>query len=296
MQNKEKLKKLLDIFEELLKIKGNEWMVDDLLNRISKTVYTEKNLTVINEIYEYCVEEIISKQAMEFYQDFPLVEVREILIEDYKRMERFKRQDNFDDFCLALYQQIECITNSVIKDKILMEIAPKLMTYPAYVNDDDFRARNLESEYCVAKLLFLVKPEEKYLGQITNLYAIDKIRLVMYFICYKASLKNTDYKYFKEFGDLIFNLYQYRNRNHRGEVFTETQTEIFKKIEPIKAFYYLKFSTFLVFYIDGIKSGFPLNEDFVKYCKSLNERKYSNSPKVIGKIDVSAYSKRDRFR
>jgi len=50
MQYKEKLRKLLNIFEELLKIKGNEWMIEDLLSRISRSVYIEKNSTIINEI------------------------------------------------------------------------------------------------------------------------------------------------------------------------------------------------------------------------------------------------------
>lgn len=296
MQDKEKLKKLMNIFEELLKTKGNEWMIEDLLSRISKTVYIEKNSNIINEIYEHCIEEIITKQAKEFYADFPFPEIKESLVCDYIRMDRFKRQDNFDDFCLALYQQIECITNTVIKDKILFEIAPKLMTYPAYVNEDDVSKRNLESEYCVAKLLFLQKPEEKYLEQITSLYAIDKIRLIMYFICYKATLRNTDYKHFKEFGDLIYHLYQYRNRNHRGEVIKDNQKEIFTKIDPLKSFYYFKFSTFLIFYIEGIKSGLPIPNNVINYCRELKERKYPNSVKIVGNIDVSAYSKENRFK
>ena len=60
----------------------------------------------INEIYEYCIEKIIKQQANEFYEDFPLQSIKDILIGDYIRMESFRRKDNFGDFCLSLYQQI----------------------------------------------------------------------------------------------------------------------------------------------------------------------------------------------
>lgn len=296
MQDKEKLSKLLDIITELIKQKGNEWMVEDLLLRLNQTIKVGANPEILNDIYEYCVEEIIKKQATEFYHDFPFPEIKNTLIADYVRMERFKRQDNFEDFCLALYQQIECITNTIIKDKALMEIAPKLMTYPAYVIEDDFSKRNLDSDYCVAKLIFLKNPDEKYLENIINLYAIDKIRVIMYFICYKTILRNTDYKYFVEYGDLIYSLYQYRNKNHRGDIYNEAQNEIFAKIEPLKSYYYLKFSTFLIFYIEGIKKGYPIDKDLISYCMKLEDRKYTNSLKVIGRIDVSSYSNKNYFK
>ena len=65
----------------------------------------------INEIYELCIEQIMRKQGEEFYADFPIESLRPQLIEDYNRMEHFRRKDDFYDFCLAMYQQIENITN-----------------------------------------------------------------------------------------------------------------------------------------------------------------------------------------
>ena len=41
----------------------------------------------INQIYEYCIEEIIRKQANEFYKDFPLQSIKDTLIGDFVRME-----------------------------------------------------------------------------------------------------------------------------------------------------------------------------------------------------------------
>ena len=40
--------------------------------------------------------------------------MKEKLIQDFIRMERFRRDDNFEDFCLAAYQQIELIISTLI--------------------------------------------------------------------------------------------------------------------------------------------------------------------------------------
>ena len=65
----------------------------------------------LNQIYEYCIEKIIQNQAEEFYKDFPIPTLIPTLVKDYVRMESFRRKDSFGDFCLALYQQIECVTH-----------------------------------------------------------------------------------------------------------------------------------------------------------------------------------------
>lgn len=73
----------------------------------------------LNQIYEYCIEKIIRKQAEDFYKDFPITSIVSTLIDDYVRMESFRRKDNFGDFCLALYQQIENITNKICESSVL---------------------------------------------------------------------------------------------------------------------------------------------------------------------------------
>lgn len=46
----------------------------------------------IEQIYEYCIEKIIRKQAKEFYADFPIKSIIPILEEDFIRMESFRRK------------------------------------------------------------------------------------------------------------------------------------------------------------------------------------------------------------
>ena len=87
----------------------------------------------IDQIYEYCIEKIVRKQAKEFYSDFPISSIRDILVEDFCRMEAFRRKDNFGDFCLSLYQQIECMTNSLCTNSDFNTIAKSMWELPAYI-------------------------------------------------------------------------------------------------------------------------------------------------------------------
>lgn len=79
----------------------------------------------LDEIYELCIEKITRKQGDEFYADFPITSLRSTLAYDYNRMERFRRKDDFGDFCLAMYQQIENITNYICSDPVVDKALPK---------------------------------------------------------------------------------------------------------------------------------------------------------------------------
>lgn len=39
-----------------------------------------------------------------------------------------------------------------------------------------------------------------------------------------------------------------------------------------------------------------MDNKFVTYCRKLEERKFPINLKIVGKIDVSAYSKENRFK
>lgn len=57
----------------------------------------------IDDIYEYCIEKVVKRQAREFYANFPLSIITETLIEDFCRMESFHRKDNFLMVFVCLY-------------------------------------------------------------------------------------------------------------------------------------------------------------------------------------------------
>ena len=59
MKDNDKLKKLVQIIGDLLKVEGNEWLIDEILKIIGETSPVEEiaNHSVIQNIHEYCVNE-----------------------------------------------------------------------------------------------------------------------------------------------------------------------------------------------------------------------------------------------
>ena len=246
----------------------------------------------INQIYEYCIEEIIRKQANEFYKDFPLQSIKDTLIGDFVRMESFRRKDNFGDFCLALYQQIECMTNRLCEKKELSDITEKMWGYPAYLKVEkgkELSIYNRSGDYTIASLLFRDKTNafEKSRKSLQTQYAIDKIRIIVYFLGYKAMMKGSDYDSFIEITSLLNDIYQCRNMNHRGNSQNQWEKETFARIIPLKSLYYFKFLGVLAQYVEYIKEGWGYIPELKKYSDSIEKRKISAPQlKIVDKIDL----------
>lgn len=245
----------------------------------------------INQIYEYCIEEIIRKQANEFYTDFPLQSIKDTLIGDFIRMESFRRKDNFGDFCLSLYQQIECITNKLCEKKDLSVITEKMWGQPAYLKIEKDKEPSIYSrsgDYTIASLLFgKTNAFEKSRKSLQAQYAIDKIRTIVYFLGYKAKMKNSDFDSFLEITSLLNDIYQCRNMNHRGNTQNQWEKDTYDKIIPLKSLYYFKFLGVLAQYVEYIKEGWGYIPELKKYSDSIEKQKISApQPKVLGKIEL----------
>lgn len=245
----------------------------------------------INQIYEYCIEEIIRKQANEFYTDFPLQSIKDTLIGDFIRMESFRRKDNFGDFCLSLYQQIECITNKLCEKKDLSDITEKMWGQPAYLKIEKDKEPSIYSrsgDYTIASLLFgKTNAFEKSRKSLQAQYAIDKIRTIVYFWGYKAKMKNSDFDSFLEITSLLNDIYQCRNMNHRGNTQNQWEKDTYDKIIPLKSLYYFKFLGVLAQYVEYIKEGWGYIPELKKYSDSIEKQKISApQPKVLGKMEL----------
>lgn len=253
----------------------------------------------ISQIYEYCIEKIIRKQAEEFYADFPVKSIVPILVEDFVRMESFRRKDNFGDFCLSLYQQIECMTNKICEDSDLNDITSKMWGCPAYVKVEKNKpieiSSRLSGDYCIANLVFPGQNKktgnlfsfEKSQSSLQTQVAKDKIKIIVYFLGYKTMMKNSDYDSYKDFTSLLADIYQCRNMNHRGNTLNDWETAIFERIYPLKSFYYFKFMGGLAQYVDYIKSGIDFIPEIKKYSDSIEKQKVAVPRlKVVGKIDI----------
>lgn len=255
----------------------------------------------LDQIYEYCIEKIIRKQATEFYKGFPIESITPELIEDYVKMEFFRRKDDFGNFCLALYQQIENITNRLCETRAISDIAEMMWAYPAYVKDGKINDRP-ESDYSIAKLVFTnainKKTKQPYYVEKSRValqaqYAIDKIKSIVYFIGYKAALTSSDYKSYVEFTSLMQDIYQCRNMNHRGNTLKEWEQAVLDRIMPIKSLCYFKFMGGLSQYVEFVKSGHESLTDIEAYAKSLPSKIIKpDGPKILGKIALPEEKKK----
>ena len=253
----------------------------------------------IEQIYEYCIEKIIRKQAKEFYADFPIKSIVPILEEDFIRMESFRRKDNFGDFCLSLYQQIECMTNKLCEDSTLSDITSNMWGCPAYVKAEKDKpvdiADRLSSDYSIANLIFPGQNKntgvpyciEKSKSALQTQVAKDKMKIVVYFLGYKAIMKSSDYDSYREFTSLLSDIYQCRNMNHRGNTQNEWELAVFDRVYPLKSLYYFKFMGGLAQYVDYIKNGIGSIPEIKKYSDSIGKQKVPTpKPKILGKIEI----------
>lgn len=223
----------------------------------------------IDHIYEYCIEEVIRKQANEFYKDFPIEIIKNDLVSDFVRMEFARRKDNFKDFCLALYQQIEHMTNHLC-DNNMFDILCKLCSKSAYVDKSNpILLNRTQSTYTIEAIILGKGKFIKDIG-INDLSAIQKIKIVLYFIGYKAQMVNSDFDNYNDIKNSLYSLYQCRNLNHRGGVQNESQQTILNNIIPYKSLYYFKFMGILAQYTEFIKNGITFLPEIKSYANSLN--------------------------
>lgn len=233
--------------------------------------------------------------------------IKDILIGDFIRMESFRRKDNFGDFCLSLYQQIECMTNRLCEKKELSDITEKMWGHPAYLKIEKGKELSIYSrngDYTIASLLFPGNNKqsgntnafEKSRISLQTQYAIDKIRTIVYFLGYKAMMKSSDYDSFIEITSLLNDIYQCRNMNHRGNSQNQWEKETFARIVPLKSLYYFKFLGVLAQYVEYIKEGCEYIPELKKYSDSIEKRKISAPQlKVIDKIELKDDGKK-RFK
>ena len=254
------------------------YLMDELTPSLSET---EK----IDQIYEYCIERIARQQAKQFYSSFPIKEIVPLLIEDFIRMERFRRQDAFDDFSLALYQQIERINNAFSKNEKFVNTINKMWQESAFVEEEWEDGKRLTPDVknrvyngrTIAQFIFFGvnkktgKPcaEEKILTPIEELAAYDKIRIVVYYLIYSASLIKNQQNDYTSYTKLLFEIYQCRNRNHRATGQTTQEQKFTEEILPKSSYYYLVYSEALARYVEGISKGFDKLIEIEEYANKL---------------------------
>ena len=273
MQDKEKLNKLLDILEELLKIEGNEWLIDAVLEKIRKVSTLEEiaSHSIIKDIYEYCVEKIINKQAEEFYADFTVEAIKDQLIRDFIKMEHERRRDDFESFSLCLFQQLENITNYVYENEIRnIWKDEKNKTAVQYFD----RNKNQEIKKSVEAIVF---------GNAKDWYVNVKFKALLYFVYFNKSIKSQFP--FNKLVESFNEVYQIRNQNHRGNNPTEYQQRTILKMKGKESHYYFRFYGFLQDVVSKVSVSDIQNDTvknsnkLIRSVKKVENKKNNPNPK-----------------
>jgi hypothetical protein len=312
MKDKEKLKKLVQIIGDLLKVEGNEWLIDEILKTIGETSPVEEiaKHSVIQNIHEYCVEQKIDKHATEFYNLFPIQEIKDQLIQDYKKMEHERRRNDFEGFCLSMFQQIEAIVNFLFESEFIkskLQIDRKSPAFLEWDSEKKVWARS-SNQRLVPFLLMKVNPEKnpnspKYNpNSIASFYEMDeksedayfdkdgkpvidynpnkkswgfvnRFRAVLFYYYFKSELKQIDFDKIYKPG---YELYIMRNQNHRESKPTDNQKEIIDTIAGKEGKYYLKFYGFLEDFISQIEQTLLSKNDNNKISNQINKPKQKN--------------------
>lgn len=284
----------IDKIEQFARQPGNEWMLAELQQRFGVGGR-------LDDIYEYCIEKIIKEQAIGFYQQFPLKPIVPQLVRDFAMMEHFRRKNCFDEFSMAVYQQIECIANAICRNSRFDTVVNRLLGHPAYVSstqnkDGSWMPITISSRkgtYQVAQLLFSKdNAADKSKSSAQAFSAIDKVYLVLYFICYEGKLQSSMYDTFISEKSTLNDICQIRNRNHRGSVSKDWQQVIYDRVDAQRGLYYVKFIQCLCSFVEKVTTGLSAFDELYSYALGQMPIAVKPSPKVLGQVDLNNIPKR----
>ena len=268
--NKENLKKLLNFLRnQILAQPANRWFGAELYRLLAPNADA-----VLSEIHEQCVEAIIREQAEAFYRDFVIPSLCPQLIADFIKMEHWRRRNNFQEFCMAVYQQIECVVNYLVSDPLLCEVHRKMMYMKCYVvppgkdRPVSVSLRSDKSDYTVAQLLFRDKVYERGQDELPNLTAFFKFKSVNYFVCHQACLTYYQFTQFREENNLFGSIYAVRNRNHRGNPPSDDEIKYTQDFDSNPGRAYLTVIAFLSSFMNNVDKGYPLSPKLIAFART----------------------------
>lgn len=200
----------------------------------------------IDSIYELCVRNIIQQQAENFYSDFKITSIKSTLIEDFIRAEKFRRENEFSDFSLAVFQQIEIIVVTLFNNDDVRDHFKEISIQPAFPNYTD--KNNPNEKISIMKFFGFNNFE-------FNKWSFNtKLKVILYYY-YFQNKPNTPITFNNVFFP-INNIYLSRNQNHRGEnlLSTPKQQQTISEIYSNKEKHYFKFLGVLEDFVSKINS------------------------------------------
>ena len=256
------LKKLFGFLQNrILSNPANSWFVKDLYKILAPASDAR-----IADIHEQCIESILQEQALEFYKDFVIDALRPQLISDFVKMEHWRRRNNIQEFCMALYQQIEAITNYLGADEKLNLIWRSIRKSGFLVdyNYNDIRVR-WNNGKSIEKYIIYKNEKYSYTPELKNLVAMDKYKAILFLIVYRTYVSKNNRGYFD--GDFFLgqNIYHIRNLNHRGNLMKLSDN--LKNIIESPVYSMCNMLGFYARFISGINKNYPIGRELVELAE-----------------------------
>jgi len=172
-------------------------------------------------------------------------------------MEHERQKDDFESFCLSLYQQIENITNFLFENRVAI----------AWDSNKNKIAYKFPDGKTLTQNDLIMRNSKEW-------YANGKFRAVLFYFYYNEDIKVIFP--FNQRVSIFDELYQVRNQNHRGNSPTDFQKKIMLKIKGNESRYYFKFYGFLEDFTSKMEES--LSDKILVTEKEITEDKNYKKP------------------
>ena len=269
-QDKKQLTKLLKFVKELYDDPDNkefaagiQSIVLDDIRKEEKSKWSEQ----ISEIYELCLMNNLRDQAEDLYKDFPLTGIADRLVNYYVEMENARRKNDFNSFGLNLFLQIEIVVETLIRDQEVVDAYERIRNLPPllqYSSADKEMVRVADFKKDTVDK-YLIFKDDNFGKPLTELSTLEKVRVIIYMVCFLASVEKYKDAAFKESTEALSGIYNVRcHDSHSGINVTEKQEQYYKAIIVNKTMNYLRFLGFLFSFVKGVSTNYPLPESLRK--------------------------------
>lgn len=223
-------------------VQNKEPIINNLIDNRFPSVHSNQ---LINEIHEYCIKKILQDQAEGFYKCFFLIDLVPLLIPPFLRMEQFKREDRYEEFCLALFQQLEILTNYIFKNTSIQNYIEK-NSNKLVCNKYNYTTQknNLSGTEKVSTIIFF---EENI-----KWTAISKFKAILFVNYFNEDIGNNTFEFYRK-STILSEINNVRSLVHGGESLYGNQKLIAEKSVLNKYTNYIKLSGFLEDFLSTIK-------------------------------------------
>lgn len=290
-QEKEYLTKLAAFVKACYEDLNDEDFVAEIKAIVMDDIKDDIQNGKIDEIYELCIHKILLQQANSVYSSFVIPSIKDKLVSRYIKMEKARRENDFDDFGLRVYQQIELIVNTIAEDQEVAYVVEKMLRVPYMTRservDDRIASKSDGTEsQNIGNFVFInssnagKSKSQKMSIPLSEQYATDKVRLVVFFMCFRGMIRtgkiyNPDSRrqeYYKDYDEwthytqICSDIYSVRNRVHSGKEPSEYEVSRYEDLTKNPEQTYLSFLSFLFYFIQGVNKGYPIPQDLYDFA------------------------------